>query len=307
MVVTENTNPTNQLALSYYHSGYTLYKQKAFKIAVHCFEKALALSSSLDLNSIVDIHYYSIMALLRSDNLERAEQTFKETQQLEGFKNTKKFYKLRAEIENKHKGYEFTKDWFPKHIKNWTNSLQKFVNQPIKALEIGSWEGYATCWLLDNVLTNDMARITCIDTFAGSYSLKQRLDASHFSNLESRFDFNIKKSGSAYKVEKIVGSSHQVLPALLPLSYDLAYIDGSHLASDVLLDAELTWRLLKVGGIIIFDDYNMTFDNNPSQNTCLGIDAFLNDYSNQIEIIYKSEQVTIKKLVNKIILESGGQ
>jgi len=295
MVSTKDTNSTNQLALSYYHSGYTLYKQKAFKIAVHCFEKALALSSRLDLNSVVAIHYYLIMALLRSDNLERAEQIFQEVQQLEGFKNTNKFYELRAEIENKHKGYDFTTYWFTPNIENWTKYLQHFINQPIKVLEIGSWEGYSTCWLLNNILTNEMAKITCVDTFEGSYSLKQRLDASYFSNIESRFDFNIKQSGAASKVEKIVGNSHQVLPTLLPLSYDLAYIDGSHLASDVLLDAELTWRLLKVGGIIIFDDYDMTFDENPSQNTCIGIDAFLNFYSSQIKIIHKSHQIIIEK------------
>jgi len=303
MVATEDTNPTTELALSYYKSGYTLYKQKVFKIAAHCFEKALELSSSLDLNLVVDIHYYLIMALLRSDNLERAEQIFKEVQQRESFKDTHNFYQLQSEIENKHKGYKFTHDWINKNIKIWNKYLHQFINQPIKALEVGSWEGRSTCWLLDKVLTNEMARITCVDTFEGCYDLKllffkqnlYYLDDSYFRARESKFDFNIKQSGAAYKVEKIVGNSHQVLPALPPLSYDLAYIDGSHLASDVLLDAELTWRLLKLGGIIIFDDYDMTFDENPSQNTCIGIDTFLNCYSERIEIIHKSHQVIIKK------------
>ena len=123
MVSTEETNPTNQLALSYYHSGYTLYKQKAFKIAAHCFEKALALSSTLDLNSVVDIYYYLIMALLQSDNLKRAEQFFQEVQHLEIFKNTDKFYELQSEIETKYKGYQFTHDWFTKNIKIWNQYL----------------------------------------------------------------------------------------------------------------------------------------------------------------------------------------
>ncbi|MBW4574224.1 MAG: hypothetical protein KME08_02965 [Aphanothece sp. CMT-3BRIN-NPC111] len=69
MVGTEDTNHTTQLALSYYHSGYTLYKQKAFKIAAHCFEKALDLSSLLELNLGADIYYRLIMTLLRSDRL----------------------------------------------------------------------------------------------------------------------------------------------------------------------------------------------------------------------------------------------
>ena len=36
---------------------------------------------------------------------------------------------------------------------------------------------------------------------------------------------------------------------------DLIYIDGSHLAKDVLSDAILSWKLLKPSGVMIFDDY----------------------------------------------------
>ena len=36
--------------------------------------------------------------------------------------------------------------------------------------------------------------------------------------------------------------------------YDIIYIDGSHEARDVLEDAVLAYRLLKIGGLLIFDD-----------------------------------------------------
>jgi hypothetical protein len=54
---------------------------------------------------------------------------------------------------------------------------------------------------------------------------------------------------------------------LLPLNfYDFVYIDGSHLASDVLEDAVLSWAVVQVGDMIIFDDYDLIFTDNTLQN-----------------------------------------
>lgn len=36
---------------------------------------------------------------------------------------------------------------------------------------------------------------------------------------------------------------------------DFIYVDGSHQAADVLCDAVLAFRLLRVGGVLAFDDY----------------------------------------------------
>ena len=37
--------------------------------------------------------------------------------------------------------------------------------------------------------------------------------------------------------------------------FDLIYVDASHLALDVVVDASLSWQLLCGGGVVIFDDY----------------------------------------------------
>ena len=83
----------------------------------------------------------------------------------------------------------------------------------------------------------------------------------------------------------------------LPLnSYDLLYIDGSHLASDVLRDAVLGWDLVKVGGLIIFDDYDFIFPQNLLENTKVGIDAFIDAFHNKISVVHKSHQVILEKI-----------
>ena len=40
-----------------------------------------------------------------------------------------------------------------------------------------------------------------------------------------------------------------------PEKYNLIYNDGSHHSDDVIVDAFKAFEMLKVGGIMIFDDY----------------------------------------------------
>ncbi|NER34840.1 MAG: tetratricopeptide repeat protein [Oscillatoria sp. SIO1A7] len=194
------------------------------------------------------------------------------------------------------KGYSISTDCFTGNISIWQKYLQPLAHSPgINVLEIGCFEGMASCWLLDNILTHDSARITCIDNFEGVWE-KTKNDPNANRTVEQRFDFNIAISGSANKVTKLVGLSQEVMRSLPLNSYDLIYIDGSHKASDVLEDAVISWRLLKAGGWIIFDDYNFVFRDNPNWNTGLGIDAFMSVMQEQITVIYRGDrQVFIKK------------
>ncbi len=192
------------------------------------------------------------------------------------------------------KGYQFTQDWFSGNVPIWEQHLKRFINIPtLNVLEIGSWEGRSTCWLLDNIMTHEHNTITCIDTFQGS--VEHRYDHSYLQSIEGRFDFNIVRTRVPDKVKKIVGNSHEVMRSLPLNSYEIVYIDGSHIASDVLQDAVLVWQLLKVGGFIIFDDYPFTFPQNPAWNTKIGIDAFMISFSDKFRVIHKAYQVILEK------------
>ena len=71
--------------------------------------------------------------------------------------------------------------------------------------------------------------------------------------------------------------------------FDIIYIDGNHDSEYVLEDAVLSFRKLKKGGIMIFDDYGW-------DETKLGIDSFLSCYSKNINMIGMSNlQIFIKK------------
>ena len=159
--------------------------------------------------------------------------------------------------------YEFTSDWFSPNIPVWEAALSSFKGKPdIRYLEIGLYEGSSALWMLENILTHPTARMTGLDIFDG--------------RLKERYFANISLSGAADKVTTIIDYS-QVALRKLPLdSFDIVYIDGSHDENDVFEDAALSWRLLKEGGILIFDDYRGWGETRPDQVTVpkVAIDGF---------------------------------
>ncbi|MBD2152584.1 class I SAM-dependent methyltransferase [Pseudanabaena sp. FACHB-1277] len=199
------------------------------------------------------------------------------------------------QIDSQSKNYHFTHDWFSRNIPLLTEHLKDMIGKPnLQFLEIGSWEGRSTCWFLEKILTHASSQITCVDTFAGEAYLN--LEQNILENVESRFDWNINQVGAAAKVKKHIGESQYILRNLPLDTYDLIYIDGCHLAIDVLSDAVLSWGLLKKGGLMLFDDYDKVFPENPSQNTSIAIDAFIKCSAPEIKLIHQSHQVYLQKL-----------
>ena len=184
--------------------------------------------------------------------------------------------------------------------------LAEFEGKPgVRALEIGCFEGRATRWLLENILTNRSSRITVVDTFKGDEQLWR--DAAKVAGkeatellrreLEERFRHNIRGFSRQVIIEK--GDSKQVLrgynPNLSSRSFDFSYIDGSHKAPDVIEDAVLVWPLLKEGGILIFDDYGWKLRAHDSRKPKLGIDAFLSAYAGEFELVSSGYQMVVRK------------
>jgi hypothetical protein len=196
--------------------------------------------------------------------------------------------------------YKFTADFFSTNIDTWRQSLARFEHRPgLHFLEIGSFEGLSACWLLNNILTDDSSRLTCIDTFdfAGQGTFYRLQDqGTETMSIEQRFDHNVGLAGGARKVIKIVGQSGDALRTLPRSAYDYIYIDGSHVAADVLEDAVLSWPLLKRGGLMTFDDYQWNGDPNPLNRPGLAVDAFLAVFKTRYKLVHKGYQVTVEKL-----------
>ncbi len=86
-----------------------------------------------------------------------------------------------------------------------------------------------------------------------------------------------------------------VLLDLSDQSYDFVYIDGAHEAKFVIQDAILSWRILRSGGFLIFDDVDHHFPSAPEQDTGKAITAFTTWFASELEIVETNRQMLIRK------------
>jgi len=189
--------------------------------------------------------------------------------------------------------FSYQADWFSKYIPDWKKYTESLTGMPdLKFLEVGSFEGRSTVWMLENILTHPSSKILCVDTFGGS--MEHERMSIDTTTIEDTFWHNIRLTKAEEKVQVIKGTSQVVLRTLPFNTFDLAYIDGSHVATDVLSDAVLTLPLMKHGGIMVFDDYYWDDEPDPLNRPKMAIDAFLRVNKGLYETIKKYEQVAIK-------------
>lgn len=185
----------------------------------------------------------------------------------------------------------FTQDWFSGHVPAWSGLFAPLAGRPgLRGLEVGVFEGRATCWLLEHVLSGAGSTIDCVDTFEGSE--EHAAMGVAVDGLRERFEANVRPWAGRVRVH--AGPSGEVLRRL-DGPWDFAYIDGSHDAHDVLADAILAWPRVADGGLVIFDDYGWDQHARPERNPRLGVDAFLNCFAGRYEIVHFGWQVALHK------------
>lgn len=164
----------------------------------------------------------------------------------------------------------FTQDWFSNRIPQWLEWFAPYKDVPSKALEIGVFEGQSSLWLLENILTAYESRLVAVDTFQGAED--QVKAGIYLKDMLPRYQNNIHRYKE--KVRIYAEPSISAMPKLVG-NFDFIYVDGSHTAADVFMDAAQAWRLLRVGGTLVFDDYAWRQEKDPVQCPYPAIDGFL--------------------------------
>jgi predicted O-methyltransferase YrrM len=190
---------------------------------------------------------------------------------------------LQTHLAQRPTAHDYSADYVSPQTEVWSRLFRGLEGAPgIRILEVGSYEGRSAVWFLNNVLTHPSSELVCVDLFSGP-------------TVELRFDHNIRVSGAGQKVAKLKGWSGDILSDLPSSSFDVVYIDGSHAAADVMLDAMQGWRLLKAGGILLFDDYLWEPRLPAFKRPQMAIDLFLDMARERLEIVHKDYQVAVRK------------
>jgi len=184
--------------------------------------------------------------------------------------------------------YQFTNSWFDGAAKKvWEELIPQI--KPKIILEIGSYEGASACYLINKLATEIDIEIHCVDTWGGGIEHQSGgAFETDMNFVESRFHHNLSLAiaNAKNKVNLVVHKklSDMCLSQLIHERgknyFDFIYIDGSHQAPDVLCDAVLSFKLLKIGGFMVFDDYlwseNLPNGKDPIRCPKPAIDAFVN-------------------------------
>ncbi len=176
---------------------------------------------------------------------------------------------------------------------NWYDHVQltQYENIPINYLEIGAHYGANLLAVAKTYGKHPDSKLFCIDPWDdykeySEYNNKQTSIFEHFVK-------NIYYSGYKDKIFITKGYSHKEIHKFNEEFFDIIYIDGNHNPEYVLEDGVLSFRHLKIGGIMIFDDYGWGGEN----CTKKGIDAFISGFNSRIELLgIKDSQVFLKKI-----------
>lgn len=183
--------------------------------------------------------------------------------------------------------YKFTSDFFSRKSPAWEVALKDLVGKPnLQYLEVGLYEGRSVVWMLENVLTHPTSHVTGIDIFWAKDAKEYE-----FSPEQQKFyEDNVIAAGGEGRFTTIVEFS-QVALRKLPLDYyDVIYIDGEHTGPAVLEDAVLAGRLLKSGGVLIFDDYRYWSTAPRIITPRYAIDIFAEAFGEQFEMVQNGRQ-----------------
>ena len=200
--------------------------------------------------------------------------------------------------------FTFTRHWFDDFIlADWERLTHPLRGKMLRVLEIGSFEGASTTWLLDNLMSHPESTLTSIDTFEGGMEHQEagQADEYHIASLESRFRANVAKCENVGRLTVMKAKSDDALLELRRqgAEFDFVYIDASHVAIDVLHDAVLSWRMLNVNGMMVFDDFTWRGYMEDVYNPRIAVQSFVRCVAQEIEMKLEVSQMWVKRVPNR--------
>jgi predicted O-methyltransferase YrrM len=134
--------------------------------------------------------------------------------------------------------------------------LQELIREvrPVVSLEVGLAHGVSALFICEALSKIDDAHHIIIDPYQG------RFDMPHYDLREDGYKgiglYNLSRAGYDKMIEFYEELSYRVLPRLEEKGrkIDFAFIDGWHTLDYALVDFFYIDKMLKVGGMVVFDD-----------------------------------------------------
>ena len=214
------------------------------------------------------LHYYKSKALKKKCKKDYASQ--------------KKIFEEKLDHKN------FSQKWFLNNFEIFTFFLPKDKSLKFDYLEVGCYEGLSSFYVLSEYKFVNAFFLDIWDmpnpnskTLSPNFDLIEKA----FDQNLSGFDFKKMKNDSVISMRKLLKEN---------VHFDFIYIDGSHNGEDILSDAIEAFKILKVNGLMFFDDF-LQHDDNRILQSYVGIDKFLSLYSDYLKIEYFQNNLVVRK------------
>ena len=214
------------------------------------------------------LHYYKSKALKKRCKKDYASQ--------------KKIFEQKLDHKN------FSQKWFLNNFEIFTFFLPKDKSLKFDYLEVGCYEGLSSFYVLSEYKSVNAFFLDIWDmpnpnskTLSHNFGLIEKA----FDQNLSGFDFKKMKNDSVISMRKLLQEN---------VHFDFIYIDGSHNGEDILSDAIEAFKILKVNGLMFFDDF-LQHDDNRILQSYVGIDKFLSLYSDYLKIEYFQNNLVVRK------------
>lgn len=164
--------------------------------------------------------------------------------------------------------------------------LLQLAGQPgLRFLQVGVFTGDATVWLLDNVLTGERSSLIDVDTWEGSKELAH--EQFDWADVERVYDERTDRAqvGPLFKfkctsADFFAGESGE---------FDFIYVDAAHDTDAAYTDALAAFQVLKVGGLLAFDDFNWG-------TVAHAVKTFASRYEKQLETLELGAQAWFRRI-----------
>lgn len=160
-------------------------------------------------------------------------------------------------------------------------------------LQLGCFTGDASVWLLENVLTGSGSILMDVDTWRGAPNepIQTQMDFD-----DVFYTYRAKTDHFHNRLFKQITTFDYLFKYNYMKEYDFIYVDAHHTSASAFLDSELSWPLLKSGGILAIDDYEWQHpDGNPIHAPKLGIHMFLDRHEGEYTELVRNQQLWIRK------------
>ena len=175
---------------------------------------------------------------------------------------------------------------------NFAKYLPLVGDCDLKFLQVGVFRGDASIYIAENFLSNPNSKLHDVDLWGGT------TDPSHnaldFHEIEKDYEIRLSKYIDSRKVVKHKMSSNDFFD-FNQEDFDFIYIDGDHSMLSVLTDGLNSFRALKPGGILAFDDYGGALEYPIHMRPGPAIDSLLVAWSGNYKVLEKSYQVWLQK------------